>query len=89
MNHKYETSQNTGARALTMPLVIGSSSLHGIKGQVVVCVFGLAGDADVGAAKVFTRLIAHTVYAGIGPFQAIFIVLPIALHPIGRRLTRW
>jgi hypothetical protein len=35
--HKYERSQNTGARAFTMPLVIGSSSLHGIKGQVVVC----------------------------------------------------
>src|SRR5437588_4486515 len=52
-------------------------------------VFGLASDADVGAAKVLTRLIAHTVDAGIGPFQAIFIVLPIALHPIGQRLTRW
>jgi hypothetical protein len=37
MKHKYETTQNTGVRAFTMPLVIGSSSLHGIKGQVVVC----------------------------------------------------
>jgi hypothetical protein len=35
-NQKYETSKNTGARAFTMPLAIGSSSLHGIKGQVVV-----------------------------------------------------
>jgi hypothetical protein len=31
-NHKYETPQSTGARAFTMPLVIGSS----IKSQVVV-----------------------------------------------------
>ena len=35
-NHKYETSKNTGARAFTMPPAIGSSSLYGIKGQVVV-----------------------------------------------------
>jgi len=29
-NHKYETSKNTGARAFTMPLAIGSSSLYDI-----------------------------------------------------------
>jgi hypothetical protein len=35
-NHKYETSQNTAARAFTIALVIASSSLQRIKGQVVV-----------------------------------------------------
>ena len=49
--------------------------------------FGLTGDPDVGAVKVFTRLSAHTVYAGIAPFQAIFVAVPILLHPIGRRLA--
>lgn len=49
--------------------------------------FGLTGDPDVGAVKVFTRLSAHTVYAGIAPFQTIFVAAPILLHPIGRRLA--
>jgi hypothetical protein len=35
-NQKYETSQNTAARAFTIPLVIASSSLQRIKGQAVV-----------------------------------------------------
>jgi hypothetical protein len=51
-------------------------------------IFGLAGNSDVGAAKVIARLSAHAVDASIGPFQAIFIALPIALRPIGRRLAR-
>ena len=51
--------------------------------------FGLAGDSDVRAARVLTQLSAHTVHTSIGPFQAIFVALPIALHPIGRWLTRF
>ena len=37
--------------------------------------FGLAGDSDVRAAGVLTRLSAHTVHTSIGPFQAIFVAI--------------
>jgi hypothetical protein len=39
-NHRYETSQNTAARAFTIALVIAGSSLQRIKGQVVVRISG-------------------------------------------------
>ena len=50
--------------------------------------FRLTGNPDVGAAKVFTRLSAHAVYAGIAPFEAIFVAAPILLYPIGCHLAR-
>ena len=49
--------------------------------------FGLAGNANVRAAKVLARLSAHTVHTSIGPFQTVFVTLPIVLRPVGRRLT--
>src|SRR6516165_7228849 len=66
-----------------------AASLRLFLGTPDACdVFGLAGNANVRAAKVFARLSAHAVDTSIGPFQAIFVPLSIVLRPIGRRLTR-